>query len=159
MTAWTELSDAEHVEVWDRFRTRLAFKPSVQAAEWPGIHEQAPFVTWAIPDPWSEPEIDDLHQRALAAFRGALPPGERMYALDWQHRSWWLRPHSTIDRWEVPALPNGDYFIFLAPELNWGWFGHPWEQSICVFGERLLPELAARPPELFRRVLRRSEAR
>ncbi|WP_433539254.1 DUF2716 domain-containing protein [Micromonospora sp. CA-249363] len=31
---------------------------------------------------------------------------------------------------------------FLTPDLNCGTFGHPWEKSLCVFGERLVEPLA-----------------
>ncbi len=55
----------------------------------------------------------------------------------------------------IPVLPNGDYYVFLSPELDWGWFGHPWEQTICIFGERLLAAVAENPPTLFTQVLRR----
>ena len=122
MSAWTELSEREYAEIWDRFCLRYEFKPSVRPNDWPGIRERAPSVTWAIPDPWSQAEIDDLHVRALAAFRTALPNDQAMFALDWQHTCWWFRPHDSDGTWEVPVLPNGDYCIFLEPQLDWGWF-------------------------------------
>lgn len=43
--------------------------------------------------------------------------------------------------WRVSAYPNGDYSIFLREDLSEGIFGHPWEQSLCVFGERLVGSL------------------
>jgi hypothetical protein len=78
-----------------------------------------------------------------------------MFALDWQHTCWSFDPHATFENWEVPLIPNGDYCLFLAPQLEWGWLGHPWEQSICVFGEPLLHTLLANPPALFTKIVRR----
>ena len=154
MSAWAALSAVEEDATWNQFCSRFAFRASVRPEEWPGIREPAPFVTWAIPDPWSEAATEDLHERALSAFRIAVPPGERMLALDWQHPCWWLSPHASVDHWEVPVLPNGDYFVFLSRDLEWGWFGHPWEQTICVFGAPQLAALAHNLPAIFSRVLR-----
>lgn len=153
--AWTELREAESADVWTRFARERHFRPSVQPTEWPGLAEPSPFVTWAVPDPWSESDLEDLHECALRAFRKALPPSAVMYALDWQHTSYRLSPHAEVEPWLVSAIPNGDYSIFLAPELGWGWFGHPWEQTICVFGAPLLAALVEAPPVLFTRALRR----
>ncbi len=41
----------------------------------------------------------------------------------------------------MPVYPKGDYYIFLRDDLSEGTFGHPWEQTLCVFGERLLASL------------------
>lgn len=176
MSAWEQLSTAEEDDVWKRFQAQFRFRPSVHAKDWPAILEPHPFITWAIPDPWSAPDTADLHRCALAAFRRALPAGERMVALDWQHPCFWFRPHEPVeswglsdwglqrepsavvgdeDRWRIPVLPNGDYFIFLSTTLGWGWFGHPWEQTICVFGKPLLAAVAVEPPALFSKILRR----
>ena len=37
-----------------------------------------------------------------------------------------------------PVFPDGDYSIFLATDLRLGTFGHPWEETLCVFGQPLL---------------------
>lgn len=177
MSAWTAQSEAELDQVWDRVAAEFHFKPSVHPAEWPGFEPEKPFITWAIPDPWPAAATADLHERTLAAFRQVLPVGSRMYALDWQHPSFWFAPHAPVaswekpdlrqrgllpgeparaeDQWLIPVLPNGDYSLFLGAELDWGWFGHPWEQTICVFGEPLLKAVLAQPPALFVSILRR----
>ncbi|WFR71123.1 DUF2716 domain-containing protein [Prescottella defluvii] len=43
--------------------------------------------------------------------------------------------------WRVPVYPNGDYYIFVREDLSEGTFGHPWERTLCVFGERLVSSL------------------
>jgi hypothetical protein len=154
MSGWTELSAEEDDSVWKEVSARFRFTPSVRAEVWPGFRPPSPFITWSIPDPWSEAAMADLDARALEAFRKTLAPGARMFALDWQHPSFWFSPHQPLEPWLVPVLPNGDYCLFLAPGLEWGWFGHPWEQSLCVFGEPLLGAVLASPPRLLSEVLR-----
>lgn len=78
--------------------------------------------------------------------------GEFVYALDWQHPAYRLAPHleeppAGVFDWPVPALPNGDYYIFVSQDLSWGVFGHPWEQTWCVFGDPMVSTV--RPPADF----------
>ena len=54
----------------------------------------------------------------------------------------------------VPVLPNGDYYLYLAPDLSFGTFGHPWEQTICVFGAPLLAATESNRPRLLTRAVR-----
>ena len=52
-------------------------------------------------------------------------------------------------------IPNGDYTIFVGRDHAFGIVGHPWEQSLCVFGELAVNAFAARNqgalPEIRRR--------
>jgi len=57
--------------------------------------------------------------------------------------------------WGLSPLPNGDYHIFMNQTWDQGIFGHPWEQTICIFGKTLLSAFASRPPKLFRKIVRR----
>jgi hypothetical protein len=67
-----------------------------------------------------------------------------MIVLDWQHAAYYLRPaqqaYSPFD-WPVPVFPNGDYFIFLTKDFREGTFGHPWEETLCVMGARMVGSL------------------
>ena len=36
------------------------------------------------------------------------------------------------------VYPDIDYAICLSADLKTGTFGHPWEQTICVFGSELI---------------------
>ena len=77
------------------------------------------------------------------------PPAERVIALDWQHQGYYFRPERFEGHWEIPPFPDGDYYIFLSEDMTEGWFGHPWEQTICVFGSRAVYSLALGLPKLF----------
>ncbi|MFD0538175.1 DUF2716 domain-containing protein [Actinomadura luteofluorescens] len=53
----------------------------------------------------------------------------------WPHR---LSRPEDYESWVVPVFPDDDYYIFLSQDLSFGTFGHPWEASLCAYGERLL---------------------
>jgi hypothetical protein len=42
----------------------------------------------------------------------------------------------------VEVFPNGDYYAFLTEDMTAGTFGHPWEQTLRVFGDQLVSALA-----------------
>lgn len=152
MNAWIELPDREYDEAWSRFDRQFAFKPSTR--QWPAICEPHPSITYQLPQPWTGDDEDDLHRQVLAAFRMSVPPNGRLYALDWQHPGYWFYPHVSFDQWAAPVLPNGDYYIFLTDDFSFGLFGHPWEWTICVFGQPLLAAFTTYRPRLFSSVKR-----
>ena len=43
------------------------------------------------------------------------------------------------------VYPDGDYYCFFSPDMSEGTFGHPWEQSLCVIGDRLIKSLGQSP--------------
>ena len=154
MNAWIELSEDEYKDVWDRFYSGFGFRPSVHAASWPGIREPRPSVTYSIAD--SDSIVADLDAQALMVFRSLVAPDARIYALDWQHTSFWFFPHrASPEPFRISVFPDGDYSIFLAEDFSFGFFGHPWEETVCVFGERLLTAMEQHQPQLFTHVLRR----
>ena len=166
MDVWEALTEAEENEVWRRFRDQFAFRPSTSRREWPGIREPRPSVTYSISGVYGDEGRyvaleADLNAKVLAAFRRCVPPEGRLYALDWQHQGYWFYPHAPNEAandnaWSVPVLPNGDYYIFLAEDFSFGLFGHPWEQTLCMFGQRLLDAVGAAKPVLFNVVLRQN---
>ena len=157
--AWRPLSDEEDRAVWPEFEHRFTFRPSVNADQWPGIAEPADSRTyavgWAYGDEGEYTRLTmDLCEKLHAALRRCVASNEAIWVLDWQHPAYRFSPHEPFryaseDDWPVPAFPNGDYHIFLAPDLRFGVFGHPWEQTICVFGRTLLEAFDADKPALF----------
>jgi hypothetical protein len=132
----------------------------VSAEKWPGIVEPKPFRTFSVAHFWDAADKEhlesDLESKAARMFQACTEVDTRLYALDWQHQGYWLSPHRLVPRetWTLPAFPNGDYYMFLSQDLDFGWFGHPWEQSICVFGGPLLLALEVHTPDLFTKLLR-----
>jgi len=162
--AWEILTEDERETAWDRFYDEFNFRPSTRPQDWPGIKEPIPSVTYSISSfyrDWSNPRVleKDLNTKILRAFQMCVGQEERLYVLDWHHNCYWLYPHRTFHAqrsraWNVPVLPNGDYYIFLAQDFSFGLFGHPWEQTICVFGQVLLEALAQDMPLLFEKPIR-----
>jgi hypothetical protein len=158
-SAWSPLTEEERCAVWSDFERRFSFRASVHPVRWAGINEPGDSRTYAIGHVYGdEAEYDrltmDLCEKLHAAFRRCSGPAEAVWVLDWQHdcyRFWPGRPfcYDSEEDWSVPPLPNGDYRIFLANDLRFGVFGHPWEQTMCVFGRPLLEAIDAAVPELF----------
>jgi hypothetical protein len=163
-SAWEELTKSEHDSIWSAFENRFQFRPSVEQSNWPGIHEPEDSITYSIGHVYNESRYErlttDLCRKVVSAFRKTIVRPARVAVLDWQHTSYWFDPHEAFqfvseDDWPVPPLPNGDYYIFLASDLNHGFFGHPWEQTLCVFGEPMLAAFAEFKPLLIDRAVRR----
>ena len=166
--AWSDLSKIEYGEIWDRVYESFDFHPTTARAEWPSFREPAGATTWDLASMFANAatEIEFLSAErdvasclldALVAAKGA---DEIVYALDWQHPGYRFdpslaRPPDNIDSWLVPALPNGDYYLFLAHDLRFGWLSHPWECSVCVYGD-LLPSIREAAERFDWRVLRQN---
>jgi hypothetical protein len=152
---WEELTIAEEDRIWEEVDRRFDFRPSTRPEDWPGITELVPSRTYAIGHAYSDewPMFgDDLNSKVLLALQQSTAVDEWINYLDWQHQCYRFLPHACwMDR---DVIPNGDYAIFLATDYRFGIFGHPWEQTICIFGEPLLSRLLRLGPKLFTILLR-----
>src|SRR5690606_17536483 len=164
MNAWIELKGTEENYIWDRFFTQFNFIPSVKKENWQGIMEPTPSVTYEISHVYKEDNEQfkiinfNLMESVLKCFQNLLSKEEYLYALDWQHKCYKFYPHLPFelefDEWIVPLIPDGDYHIFLEKDLHFGIFGHPWEQTMCVFGEELIVNIEKLKPTLFTNIVR-----
>lgn len=99
------------------------------------------------------PEAEvDFTLKFLAAIRFCTPPGNRLWAVEWQHACYRFDPHGGIvaasrDEWPYPLLPDGDAFCIFDPESRYG-FVSGWRTTgpITVFGASLLTAFDADPP-------------
>ncbi|NYF10259.1 hypothetical protein HDC94_001415 [Leifsonia sp. AK011] len=143
--------------MWDEFYSRFQFVPSGGRPE-RAIREPSPSVTFDISQVWdaSRPGHSDAAIRAVdasarRAFLAGFGEDVELLILDWQHDAFRLRPGD-----EVPAptggdgfpllptvVPDGDYYIYATLDLAEGTFGHPWEESLCVFGPIMSRTLGA----------------
>jgi hypothetical protein len=171
---WEGLPGDEDRRVWDLFEATFRFRPSMNPAHWPGIVEPNPSVTWdlaldraEVVDGWRRggwtDGVDYVRVNAVlvAAWTRVLAPSDWLYVLDWQHPSYRCWPHrvdppTTPNTMPVDVFPNGDYYIFLSSDLRYGTFGHPWEASLCVWGDQLIDAVAAVDRDCLTRVLRRN---
>jgi hypothetical protein len=144
--AWSPIPD-EDSSYWTAFERRFAFRPGTDPATWPAIREPTPSLTIDLSPIFRDGgrRAGDVDALALEAMVEAFPAGTRLVALDWFHFGYWFWPHRFAAHggsWPVPVFPNGDYRIFLTEDMTAGLFGHPWEQTLCVFGQPLINELS-----------------
>lgn len=106
-----------------------------------------------------QPELEsEFTLKLLDAFRICTKPGERLWAIDWQHAWYYFDPHAGItmanrDEWAMPILPDGDSYNFVAPDFRFG-VVMDWRPTgpVTIFGEDLMAAFAANPPERFLRM-------
>ncbi|GAA3345047.1 hypothetical protein GCM10020358_50660 [Amorphoplanes nipponensis] len=150
--AWQQIRNYE--QFWTPFDDRFHFRPGMDPSKWPAIKEPAGSVTFDLSSVFERAgsfsaDEDALNEQVLSAMTAVFSADLPLVALDWQHTSYWFWPHRQAvegQSWRVSAFPNGDYHAFITQDLEQGTFGHPWEQTICVFGrdltEVLVPEFA-----------------
>ncbi len=165
MSGWIKLSEREYKTVWRQFKKKFNFRPSVYKKDWPGIEEPVPSITYDISqiiklsDKFSL--IEDLAKKMVKAFQSITDEGKWIYALDWQHASFKFNPNLSFDKqsgqgvWLIPIYPDGDYYIFLSETQKNGVFGHPWEKTMCIFGDKLVKVILKDPPKMFNRLIRK----
>ncbi|MFD9888582.1 DUF2716 domain-containing protein [Amycolatopsis sp. NPDC059027] len=168
--AWEPLSRVADEPAWYWVYDELGFAPSVFSHAWPGFREPSPSKTWDLspgdldraspefrlgPYAVEEREVADV---ALAALKESVRPDEWVWVLHWQHQSYRFWPHrmAAADNWTVPVFPRVDYHMFLAEDFRFGTLGHPWERTLCVFGEPLLTAFGRHGEGVFKNVLRRN---
>ncbi|MFB7784033.1 DUF2716 domain-containing protein [Streptomyces vinaceus] len=146
--------------LWDRFYADFDFKPSMTYR--PTITHPSPSTVWnlhshhrLVPD--LPAELDAIVHRGLLA---ATEPGEFVYWLDWQHDGYRYDPRRTDLPGRPPrpgegTYPNGDYYLNVTHDLRLGTFGHPWEQTLTVWGPTLLAAIDAELTDLLGEPVRR----
>lgn len=149
-TAWEELGRGHYEDLWTPFDTRYHFNPRTYEHE-TGISEPPGSVTFDLGPLFSGSEAqfaagqDAVNALALLAMVEVLPIDQPMFVLDWQHPSYRFWPHrkarSPDEPWQVGVFPDGDYYVFLTEDMASGTFGHPWHQTLCVFGDPLVQAL------------------
>jgi hypothetical protein len=165
MRNWIELDEKACRATWDAVTEAFRFLPSTDPADWPSLREPEASVTYSLQRLWRDPARHerlrrDAESKVLAALRAVTAPDEWLFALDWQHPGFRFFPHLPFeagpdDEWPVPLLPDGDYYFFVEPALRFGWLGHPWEKTACVFGADFLAALARDPVLLLDHPVRR----
>ena len=149
------LDDNEYKKTWDTVYKKLNFKPSTNKGETP-FDIDKPFVVYDLTQV-SEQNIDDFDEVISNTFSNCIGDDEYMYALDWQHSGFRYNPRIRIEQRSLyikdecyqnggynaffpDFFPDGDYYFFISINFDWGYLGHPWQQKVWVFGEKLIEE-------------------
>ncbi|MCX5380394.1 DUF2716 domain-containing protein [Streptomyces sp. NBC_00091] len=157
------IPETEYRRVWDRFHAEFGFRPSVNPAQWPSIEEPVASATWSLASLDDDPGDEGLDRLVDAVRQGltaCVPPQGRLFALDWQHVSFQFSPHLAgkpgQKPWPLSPYPDGDYYIYLTEDFSTGSFGHPWEGTLCLFGQGLLDLVGAQVDEVLGAPIRRA---
>jgi hypothetical protein len=145
---WSQLSEADRAESWAAFVRKFGeLRPGIEQISWPAIVEPSPSITFDLGRGSKSiaARKDAVNAEALRCFVEEFEHDPLWVVLDWQHPGYCLDASvhaSTRDtEWRVPVFPNGDYYTFSKFDFSEGTFGHPWEQTLCVFGPRLVETL------------------
>lgn len=161
------LNDKDYANLWARVYAELKFSPCSRAREEaddlarPPFRIDGPHAVYGI-EGMTADQRAMLEQAALDAFCAATAPGERLYAMDWQHAAFLFDPRKLEDMqpaqiiplpgsglsWpavaEFPAFyPDGDYHFFIDEQFRFGYLGHPWRREAWIFGKPLMTAFAA----------------
>jgi len=149
------LQKDEYESTWSKFVKKFDFKPNYYSSE-PAICEPENSVVFRFKSSFTDAELDNFEAIIEEAFRRLNIGGDSMYALDWQHDSYRFNPQDEYRGLPISVFPDGDYFIFLSPDMSFGTFGRPWQDTICVFGTDLVKYIENSKPDIFQRVERRN---
>jgi hypothetical protein len=149
--AMRKLQEPEYSQIWNTFYRRFDFRPSY-GGPYPGINEPNPSIVFELPAEHTDQDVDEFAEVVRKALQHCAKGGEEVYYLDWHHDC-----YAFLADFDVPVgngLPDGDYAIFLARDLSFGSFGHPWEGTICFFGPEFIEQILCAAPRLLSKVKR-----
>ncbi len=145
---WREI---DYDVAWAPFDQRFAFSANFHEREHPAIRLSDDCLVLDLGDVFAndgprfaaaETAINASGLRAFVWLAG----DEELTALDWQHPAYRYSPalQSLTDAAAaVPVFPNGDYFAHMTQDLWWGTFGHPWQQTLTIWGVDMIETLGA----------------
>jgi Protein of unknown function (DUF2716) len=166
--AWVELDRSAGNALWAEFADRFQFRAGINSDRWPAIVEPLPSVVWDLSPIFAGAYpggfaigCRDVAALVLGTLQDCTEWPETVAFHDWVHPSLLLRPSKVDEPEEVPGwdvgglFPNGDYTIFVGRDFAFGVLGHPWEQSLLVFGALAVTAFEARNNGKLTTVLRR----
>jgi hypothetical protein len=168
MDVWVEVDDADRC-LWEEFAQRFHFRAGTSPASWPAIDEPTPSTAWDLSSVFAgeclggfATGVRRVAELVLGTLQDCTVWYESVVFHDWVHPSKVFRPHAAgsvddVPGWDTGGLfPNGDYTIFVNPGYRFGILGHPWERSLCVFGDEALASVSKRDIGILRPVIRRN---
>ena len=153
------LKDKQYKAVWDRVDKELKFFPNCSdrnsGALFPPFVINKNYVVYGIEN--TNDDISQMNSLITNAFIKCTNPGERIFALDWQHSAFLYDPRNADEQQSVfvsdekymgggynayfPGYyPDGDYYFFIAEDFRFGYLTHPWRKEAWVFGDELIEE-------------------
>ena len=97
MTNFRRLNQDEYDKVWEKFYDLFHFKPSINHFQ--AINTDRLQLKFDIKNCFSQDfRVDKLEEYALTLFNSISKPGDRLFALDWQHECYDFDPRKKMDR-------------------------------------------------------------
>lgn len=156
--------DVDYDTAWTPFQERFEFVPDPSEQDKPAIRLPPGSLVldlshlFANPGPRIAAGTNAINSSALRAFVW-LTGDDELLALNWNHAACRYSPAAfalstapsprapgtafpALD-WPVQVFPNGDYYAHMTPDMRWGAFGHPWQQTLSIWGQELVDSLGA----------------
>ena len=149
------LTESACKAVWDRVYKLFHFYPSTDTKVIPFILPE-PFVVYDI-QTVSNIKSEQFDRLISNALLQCTVPGQRLYALDWQHSGFLYDPRDPEQRKSIYVedaryvgggyygyfpdyYPDGDYYFFIDEQFCFGYLSHPWRKEVWIFGSQLISE-------------------
>lgn len=154
MSAWLKLTESEHNRAWSQLENSFGIVPPGKCSNLSLSVTYDISLVYANGGASRSDLESDLCVKIRRALQACVSKGDKIFALDWHHTSYLFDPYARFDfrdecEWLVPVLPDGDFYIFLAPDFKFCLLGHPWEQTISIFGENFISAVKSNKPKLF----------
>ena len=154
------LNDEQYKAVWDRVDKELQFFPNCADRHsdtlFPPFVIDKNHIIYGIENTNDE-ETEGMETLISQAFIKCTKPGERIFALDWQHSAFLYDPRNADEQQSVfvsdekymgggynayfpDYYPDGDYYFFISEDFRFGYLTHPWRKEAWVFGDELIEE-------------------
>jgi len=150
----SEIQDPLYRSIWDEFWDKFQFSPNVKS--FPGILEPTPSITYSLADA-DDVALEESNRIFYKSIPVIFAPDETVYFLDWQHSCYQFSPDSDITNSLVTFYPDGDYAVIINPSMSVGIFGHPWERTLCFFGQECLRYFANHPMPMMGDLIRKKD--
>ena len=153
------LHGKEYDLAWKKLKDAVKFSPNCASrydkSLFPPFEIEQPFVIFDIENTTDDDDIMD--KSIMEAFIKCTLPDKRMYAFDWHHSTFLFDPRNPEEQKSVyvpePTVfgdghyetfphfyPDGDYYLFTAEDMSYGYLAHPWRDEVWVFGDALISE-------------------
>ena len=154
------LNDEQYKAVWDRVDKELQFFSNCadrnSSTLFPPFVIDKNYVIYGIENTNDE-KTAGMELLISQAFIKCTQPGERIFALDWQHSAFLYDPRNTDEQQSIfvqderysgggynayfpDFYPDGDYYFFISEDFRFGYLTHPWREEAWVFGDELIEE-------------------
>ncbi|WP_445506091.1 DUF2716 domain-containing protein [Niallia sp. 03190] len=145
---WVELTDREEIKLWKSINKKLGVDYKYRE-----FHITNPTIRYQkykmiLPQNFEAIDnfIEEYESIIKRLFLQLTAPDENIYALKLNSSCYQLNMYSSNtyegeEEWVVPVYLDGEFYIFISSEMDWGIVIHPEEQFFAFFGSRLIEQL------------------